>query len=105
MSTDTSVDTGPMVAEIAGARNDMAVALEALADRLHPKKVLDRVKVRLAAKVEELKDRINPVQIVKRKLGSQPEPLPGSRVLTVRGSERGGSPAAELPAGQARTTG
>lgn len=73
MATQTSPDTAPIVAEIGRARTDFAVAVEALASRIAPKKLMEQAKLQLATKVAHLKQRLNPVQIVKRKLsGSRP---------------------------------
>jgi hypothetical protein len=66
------VDTAPIVADVGRARADMAVALEALGHRLSPAKLKARAKEKLVAKLEELKDRLNPVHIVQRKLGHRP---------------------------------
>lgn len=67
--SDVTVETAPIVAEVGRARADMAVAVEALGDRLSPAKLKARAKETLLAKLEELKDRVNPVHIVQRKLG------------------------------------
>ncbi len=85
MSNGAGADTGPIVADIGRARADMAVAVENLADRVSPQKLKARVKMQLTAKIADIKERINPVRIVRRKLGlSQPEVGSGRRVLTVR---------------------
>lgn len=88
MATDTSVDTGPVVAEISRARADFGASLEAVADRLAPRKLIARARMQMAAKVDDLKDRLNPVNVVRRKLGrSQPRLGPTrARAITVSSS-------------------
>ena len=88
--SDISAETAPIVAEIGRVRSNMAVAVEALGDRLSPAKLKARAKEKLVAKMEELKDRFNPVHIVQRKLGHRhPEVGTGSRgVLAARLAER-----------------
>ena len=65
-----SVDTAPLVADIERSQQQLATSLELLADRVSPKKLIARVKERVALKVEDVKDRINPVRIAKRALAS-----------------------------------
>ena len=79
MATETNVDTAPIEADIRRSRAELAGSLEALADRLAPKKVIARAKAQLATRVEGLKERLNPVRVVQRKLGrsSRPELAPG----------------------------
>jgi hypothetical protein len=89
--SDVTVDTAPIVADVGRARADMAVAVEALAERVSPAQLKVRVKEKLLAKLEELKDRVNPIHIVQRKLGHRrPAVGTGSRgVLAARlASER-----------------
>ncbi len=50
-----------------------------LADRLAPKKVIARAKAQLATRVDGLKDRLNPVRVVQRKLGRSELELSGPR--------------------------
>lgn len=89
MST-THPEVPGLVNEIAATRQEMGHALYLLADRIAPKKVIARAKenARLAVvhKVEDIKDRLNPVQIVRRKLGRTQGAIPArsrdsSRVL------------------------
>ena len=84
--SDTTVETAPIVAEIGRARADMAVAAEALGHRLSPARLKARAKEKLRAKLEDIKDRVNPVHIVQRKLGHRPRSVgSGARgVLTTR---------------------
>lgn len=89
MST-THPEVPGLVSEIAATRQEMGQAVYLLADRIAPKKVIARVKenarLAVAHKVEDLKDRLNPVQIARRKLGRQRGAIPAhsresSRVL------------------------
>lgn len=89
MST-THPEVPGLVSEIAASRQEMGHAVYLLADRIAPKKVIARVKenarVTVTHKVEDLKDRLNPVQIVRRKLGRSQGAIPAhsreaSRVL------------------------
>ncbi len=87
MATETNVDTAPIEADIKRSRGELAVALERLADRVAPKKVIARAKAQLATKADDLKERLNPVRIVQRKLGRSEQPgLGASRkgAITVR---------------------
>jgi hypothetical protein len=86
MATEPDVDTAPIEADIRRSRNELAGSLEALADRLAPKKVIARVKAQLATKADDLKERLNPVRVVQRKLGrSQPAlDRPRARAINVR---------------------
>lgn len=72
MST-THPEVPGLVNEIAATRQEMGQAVYLLADRIAPKKVIARLKenARMAVihKVEDVKDRLNPVQIARRKLG------------------------------------
>ena len=72
MST-THPEIPTLVSEIGATREEMGQAVYLLADRIAPKKVIARLKenARMAVihKVEGLKDRLNPAQIVRRKLG------------------------------------
>lgn len=81
MST-THPEVPGLVSEIAATRQDMGQAVYLFADRIAPKKVIARAKehARLAVthKVEDLKDRLNPVQIVRRKLGRSPRAIPAN---------------------------
>ncbi|HEV8115164.1 MAG TPA: DUF3618 domain-containing protein, partial [Acidimicrobiales bacterium] len=52
--------------DIEQARNGVGEALEAIGDRVAPKKVVDRAKENVAEKVEEVKDKVSPGRIVKR---------------------------------------
>ncbi len=83
--SDVTVDTAPIVAEIGRARGEMAVAVEALGDRLSPPKLKARAKAALMAKLADLKDRINPVHMVQRKLAERRGVGTGTRgVLAAR---------------------
>jgi hypothetical protein len=86
MATESNVDTAPIEADIRRTRSDLAVALERLADRIAPKKVIARAKTQLAAKVADAKERLNPVRVVQRKLGRSQPAVGGSRAgaITVR---------------------
>ena len=79
MST-THPEIPGLVSEIAATRQEMGQAIYLFADRVAPKKVIARVKenARLAVrhKVEDVKDRLNPVQIVRRKLGRSQGAIP-----------------------------
>jgi hypothetical protein len=68
-----SVDTAPLVADIERSQQQLATSLELLADKASPKKLIARVKERVALKVEDVKDRISPVRIAKRTLASTRE--------------------------------
>lgn len=72
MST-THPEVPALVSEIAVTRQQMGQAVYLLADRIAPKKVIARLKesARMAVvnKVDDLKDRLNPAQVVRRKLG------------------------------------
>jgi hypothetical protein len=97
MPTETGVDTAPIEADIKRSRADLAVALEALADRIAPKKLIARAKTQLSAKAADMKERLNPARVVQRKLGRSPEPALGpakSPAITVRA----GSGAEDRPA-------
>ncbi len=97
--SNAGVDTSPIVADIGRARADMGVAVEALADRVSPQKLKARVKEKLTAKIADVKERINPVRIIQRKLGhSAPAADRGRGVLIVRSGERERLPALKEPA-------
>ena len=53
--------------EIEQARSGVGEALEAIGDRVAPKKVADRAKENVAEKVEEVKDKVSPGRIVRRR--------------------------------------
>ena len=76
----TVPDTASTRQEIDRARQQMGQALFQLADRLAPKKLIPRVKeqVKLKAtmKLEELKQRVNPVRLIKSKLNAEPKVIP-----------------------------
>ncbi len=80
----TPPDTTSTVNEISQARNDMGRALFVIGDRIAPKKVIARVKeqvkLKATAKVAELKERFNPVEIARRKLGSSDRKVIDTRV-------------------------
>ena len=84
MST-THPEIPTLVSEIAVNREQMGRAVYLLADRIAPKKVVAGVKenVRLAVthKVDELRDRLNPVHAVRRKLAGS------GRVISARSRE------------------
>ncbi|HEX2023917.1 MAG TPA: DUF3618 domain-containing protein [Acidimicrobiales bacterium] len=103
MATETNADTAPIEADIRRSRAELAGSLEALADRLAPKKVIARAKVQLATRVEGLKERLNPVRVVQRKLGrSQPELSgPGARAINVRAESSAAESAPALDRGAA----
>lgn len=87
MPTETGVDTAPIEADIKRSRADLGVALEKLADRVAPKKLIARAKLQLSTKVADVKERLNPVRVVQRKLGKSPQPAVGpakSGAITVR---------------------
>ncbi len=94
MST-TLPDTAPTRQEIDRARQQMGQALFLLADRLAHKKLIPRVKetakLKATEKLEELKVRLNPVNIVKRKLDGGDK-----KVIPARGYESNGARAKEL---------
>lgn len=79
MST-TSPEIPGLVSEIAVSRQQMGNAIYLLADRIAPKKVIARVKenarLTLTHKVEDVKDRLNPVSMVRRKLGRAKGAIP-----------------------------
>ncbi len=87
MATETNVDTAPIEEDIRRTRASLAVALERLADRVAPKKVIARAKGQLATKAADMKERLNPVRAVQRKLGRSSQPTLGggrSGAITVR---------------------
>jgi ribosome-binding protein aMBF1 (putative translation factor) len=92
----TVPDTASTRQEIARARQQMGQALFQLADRLAPKKLIPRVKeqakLKATIKLEELKERVSPVRVIKRKLDSEPKP----KVIPARGYESNGSRVKEL---------
>ena len=94
MST-TLPDTAPPRQEIDRARQQMGQALFLLADRLAPKKLIPKLKetakLKATEKLEELKVRLNPVNIVKRKLDDGDQ-----KVIAARGYESNGARAKEL---------
>ena len=94
MST-TGPDTAPTHREIAQARQQMGQALFQLADRLAPKKLIARVKEKVkfkaTVKFEELKEKVNPVNLVKRKLNGEPK-----AVIPARAVESGATRTKEL---------
>jgi len=53
--------------EIEEARSGVGEALEAIGDRVAPKKVVERAKENVAEKVEEVKDKVSPGRIVRRR--------------------------------------
>ena len=53
--------------EIEQARSGVGEALEAIGDRVAPKKVADRAKENVAEKVEEVRDKVSPGRIVRRR--------------------------------------
>ncbi len=53
--------------EIEQARAGVGEALEAIGDRVAPKKVVDRAKENVAEKVEEVRDKVSPGRIVRRR--------------------------------------
>ena len=70
----TGPDTGPIERDIERARADMAATLYVLGDRLAPKKLVARLKenvrVKIAQKVEDLKERVSPPRLVRRAAAS-----------------------------------
>ncbi len=53
--------------EIEEARNGLGETLEAIGDRVAPKKVVERAKENVAEKVEEVRDKLSPGRIVRRR--------------------------------------
>ena len=53
--------------EIDQARAGVGQSLEAIGDRIAPKKVVDRAKENVAEKVEEVRDKVSPGRIVRRR--------------------------------------
>ena len=102
----TGPDMGPIERDIGRARADMAATLYVLGDRLAPKKLVARLKenvrVKIAQKVEDLKERVSPPRLLRRvagSLGSGQGRSSGGRGPTL------GSPAharGELPRGAQR---
>lgn len=90
----TVPDTSSNRQEIVRARQEMGQALFQLADRLAPKKLIPRLKeqakVKATAKLEELKVRLSPARLIRRKLGGEP------KVITARGYESNGTRTPEL---------
>ncbi len=94
MST-TVPDSAPSHREITQARQQMGQALFQIADRLAPKKLIARVKekakVKATVKYEELKEKVNPANLVKRKLNGEPK-----KVIPAQGYESAAARAKEL---------
>jgi DNA polymerase III gamma/tau subunit len=65
-----STRTQDLRRDIEQARNGLGETLEAIGDRVAPKKVVGRAKENVADKVEDVRDRISPVRIVKRRTGA-----------------------------------
>lgn len=70
----TTTDTAALEQDISRARQDLGQALFVLGDRLAPKKLIARVKenvqLKVAMKVEDLKERLLPNRVLRRKLGN-----------------------------------
>ena len=85
----TVPDTASTRHEIDRARQQMGQALFHLADRLAPKKLIPRLKeqakLKATMKLEELKEKVSPTRLIKRKLGSEP------KVIPARGYEANGA--------------
>ena len=94
MST-TVPDTAPIRQEIDRSRQEMGQALFQLANRLAPKKLIPQLKetakLKATEKLQELKVRFNPVNIIKRKLDGEPK-----KVIPARGYEANGHRPREL---------
>ncbi len=56
--------------EIGRARADLATTLEAVGDRVAPKKVVARAKADVAERVEEVRERMSPVRVLQRRTES-----------------------------------
>lgn len=95
--SDVTVETAPITAEIGRARADMAAAVEAMADRVSPAKLKARAKDKVLLKMEELKDRLNPVHVLQRKLGHRP-PAVGSGARGVLAARLADERSNRLPA-------
>ena len=84
--------------EIERARQDMGRALFLLADRLAPQKLIPRLKetakLKATEKLAELKEKVNPANIIRRKLHSEP------KVISAQGYESNGKRTLPLPRGQ-----
>lgn len=52
--------------DIEETRDELGSTLEAIGDRVAPKKVVGRVKSNVAGKVEDVKDRVSPLRLVRR---------------------------------------
>ena len=60
-------DTEALTRDIRRARADLATTLEALGDRVAPKKVVARAKADVAERVEQVRERVSPARIVERR--------------------------------------
>lgn len=93
-----SPDTASTEREIAQARQQMGQALFLLADRLAPKKLIARLKekakLKANEKLAELKEKVNPANIIGRRLNGDSSP---QRVITARGYESNGKARSSLP--------
>lgn len=73
-------DTTGIEREIASTRTDLGQSLEALGDRVAPKKVVARAKetakAKVAEKVEDVKDRVSPPRVLRRKVAAVRSRLP-----------------------------
>jgi hypothetical protein len=94
--TTTLPDTSSTQKEIAQARQEMGRTLFLIGDRIAPKKVIARVKekarVMVTAKVAELKERYNPLEIARRKVRGSP------KVIDVRARDSAGARSGQRPA-------
>ena len=62
-------DTEALKRDIEHTRDELGTTLEAIGDRVAPKKVVGRVKENVSEKVEDVKDKVSPVRLAKRKAG------------------------------------
>ncbi|MGH3849538.1 MAG: DUF3618 domain-containing protein, partial [Pseudonocardiaceae bacterium] len=69
-----SPETAQLEAEIAQERQELAVTLRALGDKVAPKKVVVRTRAAVGEKVadkkDEIRDRVSPTRVLKRKADS-----------------------------------
>ena len=60
-------DTEALTRDIRRARADLATTLEALGDRIAPKKVVARAKADVAERIETVRERVSPARILERR--------------------------------------
>ncbi|MDQ3980671.1 MAG: DUF3618 domain-containing protein, partial [Actinomycetota bacterium] len=61
-----ATDANEVRREIAQARNELGETLEAIGDRVAPKKVVARAKDNVAEKVDDVRDKVSPSRLLRR---------------------------------------